>query len=263
MKMLARWGAWAILLALGAALTTGVVYGLNEVFFTRNDHFRLRTIDITIYGDRSFSEETIRQQLRQMGVVENNVNLFEIDLARIRKKLRAEQVSVNHVSVRRHLPGTLKVIMRQRDAVAQLLYEKGLLLDRAGMVIPDSSDPRTWTLPIITGLRSGSELHPGMKVEDPLGNAALDLILLMRSEPYASMMDINLVQIDYSAKALKIYVQEHPPFREGACVVLPAENKAMRQALKRLRAIAAERRKGKQPIRFVDATYKINVPVRP
>ncbi|MFO7821519.1 MAG: FtsQ-type POTRA domain-containing protein [Lentisphaeria bacterium] len=262
-RILGRWGIWILLAGIGLALVAGVFIGLRTLLITDNEHFSLRKINITVYGEKSFSTEEIRQQLREIGIIEHNINLFDVSLTRVRKELLQKQVSANQVEVMRQLPGTLNIIIRQRDAVAQLLKEKGLLLDRSGLVIPRSRDPRTWELPIITGLRRGSELRPGMQLEDPLAGTARELVLLTRSTPYASMLNINLIQLDHSAQALKVYVAQRQPFREGACIVLPGDITKIKTALKRLLVIFQERKEGNQPISFVDATYKINIPVRP
>ena len=144
LRLLTRWGVLIGLCCLALAFLVGAWFGLRALLFTGNDHFQVRKIEIVIYGDRgSVSSEVIREKLRELGVIEKNVNLFDIDLPEIRSALLKSQVSLSRVLVKRKLPDTLRVEVRQRDPVAQLYYRKGLLLDRSGLIPPESNNRTT------------------------------------------------------------------------------------------------------------------------
>ncbi|MCF7854382.1 MAG: FtsQ-type POTRA domain-containing protein [Candidatus Pacebacteria bacterium] len=256
-----RYAIWALSACAVVALFVLTLYGLKLFLFVRNPHFRLRDSEITVYGD--LTPPQIREKLAEWGIEPRRTNLFEVDLRDLRERLEDWHVLVQRVRIGRRLPGTLVIDVYERYAVAQLLGPNGRLIDGGGLVLPARRDPRTLTLPIITGIPEAHELKIGQIAQDKMIDSALRLLELVDTEVYGRYLKVNLIQLDRSADALKVYLNERRPFREGACIVLPAEKGEMETALQRVHVIIQERLQGNQRTGFINATYKVNINARP
>jgi cell division protein FtsQ len=257
---LAHWGLWGLALCTGIAVICLLFYGLREYLFVRNPHFTLRSVEVEVFGD--LPPQTVVKRLSELGIAEGKVNLFAIDMGQLRREM-SRIVVVNRVTLRRRLPGGLRVTVYERRPLAQLLAPRGHLIDEELLVLPERNDPKTWVLPIITGVRDAGKYDVGQVVDDSMVSAALKLLEIAGSESYGAYLDINLIQLDYPSRSLKVFLRHRQPFREGACVILPAKELEMREALRRVDAIVQERLRGRQVTGFIDATYKVNIPTRP
>jgi cell division protein FtsQ len=256
-----RWLIFGVAAILAIALLSGIFVGLRHLLFYRNPNFQLRSVELNIYGD--LKREQVREKLSNMGIAPGTANIFAVDLGELRRELEQWHVLVKRVTVSRRLPGTLIIDLYERHPVAQLLAPKGRLIDSQGLILPARNDPRFWLMPIITGVKDAGELQIGATLDDELAQGALKLLELTSTESYGRFLEINLIQLDYAGKSLKVFLRERPPFREGACVVLPAGERKMKAALNRVTVIAKERLRGRQSTGFIDATYEVNIPTRP
>ncbi len=259
---LLRWLFYITLSVLTVFLIGMALHGIRRLLFVRNPHFLIREIQVTVYGD--LRREAVLRQLADSGVVEAGKSMiFGIDLKDVREEVEG-MVSVNRVVVRRRLPGTLIVDVYERRPIAQLGAPRGLLVDNQGLLLPSRNDPKTWLLPVVTGVRNVVGLKTGGRLEDELVQRALLLLQLIGTESYREFLDINLIQLNYADNTLRVFLRARPPFRDGACIILPAESRfELAAALDRVEVISRERLRGRQITGFIDATYKINVPVRP
>lgn len=138
--------------------------------FRENPFFAIREILVATDGD--LSAELVREYA---GVSEGG-NLFAVSPAAIRRALE-DVSSVSSASVRRILPGTLAIDVRERKAVATL--SDVLAVDATGTVLgPRSVRPR---LPRFSGL-SDAGLLPGARLADRDFPVMLD-ILAAASDP--------------------------------------------------------------------------------
>lgn len=261
MRRVTRWAAWGVIVVAFVGASLAVIGGARYLLFMRNPHFTLRRVEVVVFGQ--LPKGRVLGQLRDFGVRVGESNLFRLDLADLRRQLVAGDVMVSQVGMGRILPGTLVVEVYERNPVAQLVSQQGKLLDEGGLILPERNDPRTWRLPVVTGIRGSGDLPVGTRMDDGLVDAALLLLRLVATEPYGRNLDISLIQLDYGKEMLKVYLGARGPFREGACVTVPAREKELREALRRVEVIVRERERGQQTISYIDASYKINVPVRP
>jgi len=245
------------------AAVVGSVYGLGRTFrrilLTGNPHFTCRQIRVTTDGRLRPAE--IRQLVRESGVHEGETNLFAIDLRRLRERIRRTSPLVREVQLIRRLPDTLEVRVAEREPVAQLLRTGGRLLDEKGVILPPRPDEDVALLPILVGVRNAHRLPTGATMRDELVQGALRLVTLIRTEGFDREIDPILIQLDYARKRLVCYVHPKSCFRKNAMVILPIKD--IRTALWRVQQIARERARAHQTIGYIDATYEINVPIRP
>lgn len=253
---------WSLIAGMIAGAFIGGGVGLWHILVLNNDHFTLREIDIEVYGDMQTDE--IKEIVQTMGAVPYEVNLFALSPGEIRKELEESKIAVKRVVVKRNLPATLEVTVYQRDPVAQLFHRRGELIDRSGLVIPGEQDAGSWSLPIITGIPEPGKIKPGHKAEHKLIQASLEVLKRVRTDSFFNRyLKVNLIQIDATAKTLKVYVGARRPFKEGSCIVLPGDREELSSALEKVREIIEDRSRRSTDITFIDATYQINIPVRP
>lgn len=253
--------ACVIFLLLGGILAS--IFLLNWAFdallFSKNPSFTLRHLEIRSNG--VLKPESIQADLLELKVEEGGSNLFALDLADIRERLKAENVLVKEVEFRRVLPATLKVSIHEPRPIARL--QTGVLLSRESLALPPRQGGWTVDLPMLVGFKNRGSLDVGDLFDPPMVLASLRFLSLVNVDPRAEFLKPLLIQPDYGEKSLKIYLAAAGPFREKAQLVLPANEDEMSQALDRMHVIVQERNKARQPISFLDATYKKNVPVRP
>ena len=191
-----RVGALVILVAgaggLAWALWTGV-RGIGARQFWGNERFAIRTIEIKT--GRRLTPEHVREYAQ----VAEGMNLFSVDIHRIRRDLLTVPV-VASVEVRRRVPDTLVIHVTERIPVARLNEGTSgcpLAVDREGFLLGPSLV--TANLPLISGLRLRG-LRPGERVEDAQFQAALRALELCESpafSPFVRVSSVGLGRPDY------------------------------------------------------------------
>jgi len=257
-------GVFALLLFLAAVVASLAMLGLGvrAVLFSKNSHFTLRQIEAA--SDGRLRDRDLIAALADLGVVPGEVNLFAISLKKLRHQLGQHpqtRALVREAHLSRQLPGTLKVRIFERHPVMRL--RNGKLVDREGRVLPARSDPLAQALPMIAGLRETKEAEDGDILNDPLLRAALHFLILTRTEAVGEFIEPTLLQPDYPARSLKVYLAAKGPFRQQAQLIVPADLEKMNLAMHKVEAIVRERLHASQAIGFLDATYEKNLPVRP
>ena len=157
------------------ALLVLLVYGLSYVgslFFSRNPHFTLKTIEMTTDGRLSIPE------LKRWVDIDLDKNLFAIDFDEVRKNLLSKP-QVEAVSIHRKLPSTLVIRVVERDAVVRVRFRRSgflYLLDRHGIAMRPPAIPSSeQALPLIEGLKV-KEPRLGEQVTDSGAQYVLELL---------------------------------------------------------------------------------------
>ncbi len=248
---------WLLALGLLITLASLAVSGLNGIFFSRNPHFSLRRIEVNINGQ--LARPDILRMLAGAGVAEGTGNIFALQVQSLREHLQTH-VLVERVEICRVLPDTLRVNVYERLPVAQFLKSGGQQLDISGRLLPPVNTDSHRLLPVITGVRAPGELKVGEQSRDPMLLHALEFLKLVSVRPNCRMLDIGLVQLNYSQSQLIAHLRARPPFTSGARVILPVDD--MPGAIERIELIAASSLTERLPISFMDVTYKRNPFVR-
>lgn len=259
MLRLGRYGIWllACLLLLGTIHLCGS--GLKQLLLTRNPHFALKHIEVTVRGQMSPREVVAILGGHQVRI--GKTNLFELDPAFLRQAL-CRYVLISNANVRLKLPDTLRVEVFERVPVARFL-SRGVL-DREGWLLPQRDEGRRLDLPAIIGARGVEKCPTGTRLQDDMIAGALHLLHLMSVRPYGRYFDISAVQLDYERNALRLHLRTRGIFRENAQILVPAKPPMeLEESLSRVELITRERSRGQQVTGFIDATYRVNVPVLP
>ena len=238
----------------------GLARGMKRVFLLDNPRFTLRHIDVRVNGQLRPADIILK--LARRGVKVEQTNLFAIDLKRQRAALCA-YVMVAEADLHLKLPDTLVVEVTERVPVARLVGRSGRFIDADGWLLPPRDQTQALALPVIFGVREGRGLQDGAKVTDEMVTGALSFLRLISIRPYGRSLDVAAIQLDYGRAALRVHLRPRGTFKTGAQILLPSRPMELEEALQRVDSIVRERTRANQGTGFIDATYRVNVPILP
>lgn len=158
---------------------------LGGVLFSSNDAFTIRKVDIK--GSAMITEDLIREYTQ----VREGMNLFRLDIGRIREDFLRRAPSVKSMEISRLLPGTLSMEITERMPLARLGWRGPLVVDRKGVVFVVKG--RSSHLPVITGYK-GAGPRPGARLR---GSAIAALEVLDVSEDYPALgLGVEAIEVD-------------------------------------------------------------------
>jgi cell division protein FtsQ len=233
------------LAGLGWATVSGASW-MGTVLYSNNDVYTIRKIDIVSNGRLK------AEHIREYGRFSEGMNLFELDIEKIRRDLEHVPL-VRSAEVVRQLPDTLIVRVTERAAIARIGRDDRkyfLAVDRDGYVLgPTARSPH---LPVITGVDDAG-LTPGSVVKESSVADALVAIDIC-DEP----------ELSHAVKIVSLDV-DRPDFldirlAQGERVLLSREN--MKTKLTSLADILTTAANSGDTVESVDLTVERNFPVR-
>ena len=189
----------AVTIALLLLIFGGVFLGVSNGFkwidhklFSQNKRFEIQ--HLVVSSDGRLKEDYIRETAN----LREEMNLFGADFKEIESRLLAVSL-IESVQLRRELPHTLIVRVKERVPVAQIAGAKSLkyplMVDRFGYVLPPRRSLAS--LPLIKGL--DMELHLGEQADHPDVEIALEIIALCESTGYLrTYVRIESLDVQYS-----------------------------------------------------------------
>ena len=235
---------------------------LNKLVY-ENQAFVIKELEVQSGGVIS------ADQLRRWANVKKGENLLALDLARVKRDLEMVP-AIGTVSIERILPGTLRIRVTEREAVAQLnLLRKSTNSSLESVVYHVDADgyvmlpvdPRQRTaalvqtddaLPLLY-CPNQNELGPGRQIHSPQGTAALNLISHFALSPMAGLVDLR--RIDATAPDVLV-VQTG----QGSEITFGLND--IERQLRRWREIHDFGMKTKRNVASIDLAVSNNVPVR-
>lgn len=208
-------------------------------------------------------------QLRRWSGVKIGDNIFALDAAVVKHRLEAFPI-IRTVSVDRSLPHSLKILVTERDPIAQVdvlrsdipggvaagvyqLAADGMAMppldSRFSIAAPGQNVPQ---LPVITGLNV-YQIQMGKPVDIPQVQAALQLIAAFDHSSMAGLVD--LYRLDVSAPGVVVLTT-----RQGSQITFGLAN--LDEQLRRWRGIYNLGLKRNATIATADLAVENNVPVR-
>ncbi len=153
--------AVAAVLFLGLA-GYGLTYGAGElqaVLFRRNPRYMLRRLDIQS-GPTMTPED-----VRQVANIREGMNLFALDLPRIRNSFLRNLPSVRDIHLERRLPDELRIAVHEREPIARLGRSGRVVTDFDGhlFVVRAAQQPMTEALPVLVS-EEWAGLSPGQRL---------------------------------------------------------------------------------------------------
>jgi hypothetical protein len=182
----------------------------------------LKITHYDIVGLRSMS----RDELLSAALIHDNEYFFSIDPARVRSNLLANP-KIADAEVRRVFPGGLRIVVRERKAVATALVdidsaERFVLIDDSGMAFaltdPSAAPEGLERLPIISGIRF-ENFRPGTRLPDDLRPFFASLGEIERSDGVllTAFSEIRIVKPRFGETELVLYpLQYRIPVRAAA-----------------------------------------------
>ena len=171
------------------ALVLGVLgRTLGRVLFSENPRYTIRTYDLQ--SDGRLEE----RHMREYAQLDQYRNLFALRPRDIRQRLESVPI-VREVHVRRQLPDTLSIRVRERVPLASLPRTQGnwaQAVDREGVVL----GPTPWNpaLPVIEGLGAAG-IRPGSRLPGGLAEEALEIIDLCRQPHLGRHLPIRSIHV--------------------------------------------------------------------
>jgi cell division protein FtsQ len=183
------WGALKLAFGMVVVLTAsgGIAWAAHRFAVTTP---RFAALHFKVDGNRRSSDD----RLLRLAGLEKGQNLFELKLEDAEARLLADPW-IEQVSVARHLPGTVRVEVVEREAAALALIGDGLhVVDRGGLPFKEAGTDDPWDLPVLTGLSpEGFALDRSRELER--ARAALALLKAYEALPMAQIYPPQEVRI--------------------------------------------------------------------
>lgn len=178
----------AVILGLVLALA-----GFLRTFFVRCPYFGLNKVSIE--GAREKKYLNIRQGLL-------GKNIFALRLEALKREIETLFPDAACLLIERRLPGELRIVLRKRQAIAQIKKASRFYpLDQSAMIMDSLPEAAFLALPVISGLEDKiKEPKPGHSYNVKELNNTLELVRLKNESPLLGRY--NLVRIDFSKGGL-------------------------------------------------------------
>ena len=170
-----------IFLVVSAAVLSFFVY---VPFFTLSE--------IKLNGAKYLTQEDILK----VGDIYMGEQMFKLETDVVQSRL-SKDLRIEEVSVRRKLPHTLEVTIKERRPLAMVSCDYGYLdLDRNGVIIDSYKSLKTMQIPMITGA-AVRDLYIGDELDDELVKKILDFLQRLDEETLNRLSEIAIVEEDY------------------------------------------------------------------
>ena len=170
-----------IFLLVSAAVLGVVVY---VPFFTLSE--------IDLRGAKYLTQEDILR----VGNIYMGEPLFELETDVIQSRL-AKDLRIEEVTVRRHLPRKLEIVIKERRPLATIQCDYGYLdLDHSGIVLDSYKELKTMQIPMISGA-TARDLYIGDKIDDELVRKILDFLYRINEDTLNQLSEVAIVEENY------------------------------------------------------------------
>lgn len=217
---------------------------LGRVFFSENERFILRNLDVRSNGRLQ------PEHLREYGQVAEGQNLFAINIGQIRANLESVPL-IRSAEIKRDLPDTLIIRVTERSALGRLAEGAGgqpVLVDRDGYVLGLG---RSSTLPIIRGATERG-LGPGSVIREKGVLDALDVLDLCDATRLGSVIHVDAIEAGAPDRLV---------LRLSGGEVIPMGRDQLKERLEKLVDVLKTAQEMGQFIQTADLTVLRNVPV--
>ena len=170
-----------IFLVVSAAVLGFFVY---VPFFTLNE--------IRLEGTKYLTEEDILR----IGDIYMGEPLFKLETDVVQSRL-SKDLRIEEVTVRRKLPHSLEIKIKERRPLATIVCDYGYLdLDHNGTVLDSYKTIKTMKIPMITGAAI-RDLYIGDEIDDELVKKILDFLQRLNEDTLNLLSEIAIVDADY------------------------------------------------------------------
>ena len=122
--------------------------------------------------------------------------LFELETDNIAMRL-SNDLRIEEVSVRRSLPHTLDITIKERQPIATIVCDYGYLdLDKSGKILDSYKNLKTMQIPMISGA-TVHDKYIGDDVDDKLVKVILDFLQKINADTINKISEIAIISEDY------------------------------------------------------------------
>lgn len=148
--------------------------------------------EIKLVGAKYLTAEDVMK----IGNIYIGEQLFRLETDVVQSRL-AKDLRIEEVSVRRYLPHTLEVKIKERQPLATIVCDYGYLdLDRNGMILDSYKSLKSMQIPMITGA-AVRDLYIGDEIDDEQVKKILDFLQRLNEETLNRLSEIAIVDTDY------------------------------------------------------------------
>ena len=136
------------------------------------------------------------EDILRIGEIYQGEPLFRLETDQVQSRL-AKDLRIEEVTVKRHLPHTLEVTIKERRPIATVACNYGYLdIDHDGTVLDSYKSLKSMQIPMINGLRV-RDLYIGDKVDDELIKKILDFLQRLDEDTLNRISEVAFVEEDY------------------------------------------------------------------
>ena len=122
--------------------------------------------------------------------------LFQLETDSVANRL-SQDLRIEEVSVRRSLPSTLEVTIKERVPIATIVCNYGYLdMDKNGKIIDSYKNLKTMQIPMITGA-TVTDLYIGDDVQDELVKKILGFLQKIDAASLNKISEVAIISADY------------------------------------------------------------------
>ncbi len=190
-----RWTSIMLLvLSLAAAIWLLLMgtQSLGKILFSDNEQFLIQQLILESDGPQATPK-----RLKEWAKVDENMNIFDVDIAGIQHDLESRVPVIKQATVIRELPDTLVIRVQERQALARLgkgRHGMPLAIDEEGYVLGPSS--RRKKMPEIVGYRSAG-LRPGSFIDTTDMRDALDVLTTCDTTHLGKLLNIQRIGLGH------------------------------------------------------------------
>ncbi|MEJ2655659.1 MAG: FtsQ-type POTRA domain-containing protein [Desulfobacterales bacterium] len=190
------------LTAVGATLLlVSLLFVFSYDFLTQCDYFKAK--DLLVAGTHRLTQKQVLQRAKIFG----GVNIFSVNLTKVRKRLIA-QPWIEDAEVSRELPFGIQIRIKEQDPLAILDLGRKFIINTQGEIFKemDASDP--CNLPVISGLEFSDINIKGEPRSMPFNAVMKILALGQQSKSVLPCELIKRIDVDREM-GLTIYALDH------------------------------------------------------
>ena len=178
----------------GRRLFKGIVFliivGAILGFFVYVPFFTLKEVKL-IGAERLTVEDILK-----VGNIYIGEPIFQLETNDITTRL-SNDLRIENVTVRRIVPNTLEVTLKERKPLATIVCDYGYLdLDKSGKILDSYKNLREMKIPMITGAQV-QDKYIGDEVDDDLVKKILTFLQKLAPESLNKLSEVAIVAADY------------------------------------------------------------------
>jgi cell division protein FtsQ len=201
-KMLKRFVFGLKLMAVGTALVfVSLLFVFSYDFLTQCDYFKAE--ELMVNGAHRLTQNQVLQQAN----ITTGVNIFSVNLSKVRKRLLAHSW-IEDAEVRRELPSGINIRVKEQEPLAVLDLGRKFIINTHGEIFKEMDKADYCNLPMISGLEFSDINVKGESRSVPFDSVMKILGLGQKPEsvlPYSLIKKINVDR----EMGLTIYAFDH------------------------------------------------------